>query len=150
MGNSSAPQAATLIDALLILSRSLEGASAESALSDTLDIVLAGTGSSQGAAYGVAGAMLDLVGGRGLTPGLRGVLQRLPLTGAPWFVAQRAAQSRKLVMDRVIAPSDRAPFAEARWEQTVACPVVAGGEIFTASSWLRGPISSSPTSACSG
>jgi CheY-like chemotaxis protein len=130
VGNSSAPRAAALIDALLILSRSLPDASAEGALSDTLDIVLAGAASSQGAAFAVAGAALDLVGGRGLTPGLRGVLQRLPLTGAPWFVAQRAAESRRLVMDRVIAQAVRAPFAEARWEHTVACPVAAGGEVF--------------------
>jgi CheY-like chemotaxis protein len=129
VGNSSSSWAALLVDALLILSRSLLGAPAEEMLSDTLDIVLAGTSSARGAVFTVAGDALDLVAGRGLTPGLRRVLRCLPLTGPSWFVAQRAAHCQKLVMDRVIALPDRAVFAEARWEQMVACPVAAGGQV---------------------
>jgi hypothetical protein len=55
VGNSSASGAAALVDALLILSRSLPGAQAEGMLGGALDIVLAGTSSAQGAAFVVAG-----------------------------------------------------------------------------------------------
>jgi CheY-like chemotaxis protein len=118
-----------MVDALLKLSRSLPRVPVERMLSDALDALLPGTSSSQGAAFAVAGDALDLVASRGVTPGLRAVLRRLPLTGPSWFVAQRAVESRKLVMDRVITPADRAVFAEARWEQTVACPLAVGGEV---------------------
>src|SRR4051794_18050851 len=80
VGTSSTPWAAAMVDVLLVLSRSLPGAKTEGMLPHTLDVLLAGTSSAQGAAFVVAGGSLDLVASRGLTPGLRNVLQRLPLT----------------------------------------------------------------------
>src|ERR1700679_875331 len=88
------PGAATLVDTLLILSRALPRAKAEEMLEGPLDTLLAGTSTTRGAAFVAGDEALDLVAGRGITPGLEAVLQHLPLTTASWFVAQRAVESR--------------------------------------------------------
>ena len=138
MPSSSQPGGAgvaSTLDTLLILSRSLTGAKQGGMLADALDLLLAGVGCARGAAYAVVGPALELVGERGLPAALRVPLERLPLTGPPWFAAQKAAQTRKLVADRDLeaaasSPLDRGALARARWGQVVACPVAVGREVY--------------------
>lgn len=123
------------LDTLLILSRSLTGAKQGGMLADALDLLLAGVGCSRGAAYAVVGTTLELVGERGLPAVLRAPLERLSLLGAPWFAAQKAAQTRKLVADRDLEAAgrgslDRDALARARWGQVVACPIAVGREVY--------------------
>ena len=105
-------------------------------LSDTLDLLLAGATCSRGAAYTVSGGSLDLVAEHGIPRDQRAALEHLPLTGAPWFVAQRAAQQRKLVSDTgaegPLGPFDRASLAASGWSRSVACPLVVGRQVYGA------------------
>lgn len=128
---------ASTLDVLLLLSRALSGARQGGMLSDTLDRLVQGTGCSRGAAYSTAGGTLELVGEHGLPAALRAPLERLPLGGTSWFVAQLAAERRRLVVDRDLAANtggklDRAALAAAGWEQAVACPIAVGRQVFGA------------------
>jgi CheY-like chemotaxis protein len=128
-----AVRVASSLDTLLILSRSLPVAKAGSLLADALDLLLAGIGCARGAAYRADEGALELVGERGLPQPLRSALRRLPLSGAPWFAAQRAALSLKPVFDRDLAtgagPLDRAALGFAQWGQVMACPIASGREV---------------------
>lgn len=121
------------LDLLVILSRSLAGTKQGGMLSDTLDLLLAGIASSRGAAYTVSSGSLDLVAEHGLPREHRAALERLPLAGAPWFVAQRAAQQRKLAIDSgldgAVGPIDRGALAAAGWAHLVACPLAVGRHV---------------------
>jgi CheY-like chemotaxis protein/signal transduction histidine kinase len=105
-------------------------------LSDTLDLLLAGATCSRGAAYTVSGGSLELVAEHGIPREQRAALERLPLAGAPWFAAQRAAQQRKLVIDNGVegplGPFDRASLAAAGWACSVACPLIVGRQVYGA------------------
>src|SRR4051812_48378300 len=101
---------ASTLDALLILSRALTGTKQGGMLADALDLLLTGIGCSRGAAYTAVGDALELVAERQLPAALRPLLARLPLTGAPWFAAQRAAQTRRLVADRDLGTSGDCPL----------------------------------------
>jgi CheY-like chemotaxis protein/signal transduction histidine kinase len=119
-------------------------------LSDTLDLLLAGATCSRGAAYTASGGSLELVAEHGLPREQRAVLAQLPLTGMPWFVAQRAAQQRKLVIDTGIegplGPFDRAELAATGWSYLVACPLVVGRQVYGAIV-LGWPAAEEPTPA---
>ena len=102
-------------------------------LSDTLDLLLAGIVCSRGAAYSASTGSLELVAEHGLPREHRAALTRLPLTGAPWFVAQRAAQQRKLMIDdglaATVGPIDRAALTAGGWGCVVACPLAVGRHV---------------------
>lgn len=149
MATASAPpgaRAIPVLPTLLTLSRTLPGAKQGGLLADALDLLLSGLGCARGAAYTMIGDGLELVGERGLPASLRAPLARLSLTETPWFAAQKAARLRKIVVDRYPsepagAPADRASsssdvdvgaLALARWEQVLACPIVAGREVYGA------------------
>ncbi len=119
---------ASTLDTLLVLSRSLPIAKQGGILPDALDLLLAGVGCARGVVYRAAGGALELAGDRGLPRPLRSSIERLPLEGAPWFAAQRAALDRKIVVDRdpgasLRSPLDRAVMAFAQWGHVVACPI---------------------------
>ena len=121
------------LDLLVILSRSLAGTKQGGMLSDTLDLLLAGVASSRGAAYTASAGSLDLVAEHGLPRAHRVSLERLPLAGVPWFVAQRAAQQRKLViddgLDGAVGPVERAALTAAGWGHVAACPLAVGRHV---------------------
>src|SRR5262249_20108547 len=98
--SSSRGRVTSTLDALLRVVRSLAGSRQGGMLSEALDLLLEGTGSTRGAVYLASGGVLELVAERGLGDALRALLRRLPRSGAPWFVVQRAAQSKRLVVDR--------------------------------------------------
>ncbi|MFT3765881.1 MAG: response regulator [Minicystis sp.] len=130
-----ATRADSTLDTLLILSRSLTGAKQGGMLADALDVLLGGAGATRGAAYTITGDAIELVGERGLPASLRAALARLPLQGATWFPAQKAARTRKLVVDHDLGadgagPIDRAALAQARWGQVIACPLASGREVY--------------------
>jgi CheY-like chemotaxis protein len=131
----SGSRVASSLDTLLILSRSLSGAKQGGVIADALDLLLSGLGCARGAAYVASGDTLELVGERGLPSALRASLGVLPLTGEPWFAAQRAVHTRKLAVDRdLTAAADgrlaRGALALARWGQVVACPITSGREVY--------------------
>jgi CheY-like chemotaxis protein/signal transduction histidine kinase len=121
------------LDLLVILSRSLAGTKQGGMLSDTLDLLLAGVGCSRGAAYTASAGTLELVAEHGVPRQHRASLERLRLAGAPWFVAQRAAQQRKMVIDDgregAVGPIDRAALTAAGWAHVVACPLAVGRHV---------------------
>jgi CheY-like chemotaxis protein/signal transduction histidine kinase len=123
----------TSLDLLVILSRSLAGTKQGGMLSDTLDLLLAGASSVRGAAYTASGGALELVAEHGLPRAHRAALQRLPLAGVPWFVAQRAAQQRKMAIDDgvegSVGPIDRAALSADGWAHIVACPLAVGRHV---------------------
>jgi CheY-like chemotaxis protein/signal transduction histidine kinase len=128
-----AARAISPLDLLVILSRSLAGTKQGGMLSDTLDLLLAGGACSRGAAYTASAGALELVADHGLPRQHRASLERLGLAGAPWFVAQRAAQQRKIVIDDGrdggVGPVDRAALAAAGWGHIVACPLAVGRQV---------------------
>ncbi len=110
---------------------------------------LGGLGCTRGAAYTAVGDALELVSERGLLAVLRAPLARLSLSVTPWFAAQSAARTRKLVADRDLGsaggPLIRASFSLSRWGQVVACPIVSG--VTLTECWCsRGPRTTSRTS----
>lgn len=102
-------------------------------LSDTLDLLLAGIPCSRGAAYAASTGSLELVAEHGLPREHRAALGRLPLVGVPWFVAQRAAQQRKLTIDdglaATVGPIERAALTAGGWGYVVACPLAVGRHV---------------------
>lgn len=127
----------SVLDTLLALSRSLTGAKQGGLLADALDVLLAGVGCARGAAYTMTGDALELVGERGLPPAIRAPLARLSLGESPWFPAQKAALTRKVVVERDLGatgagPLDRGALSRARWGQVLACPIYAGRDVYGA------------------
>ncbi len=138
------------LDALLVLSRSLPLAKQDALLPDALDVLLSGIGCARGVAYRARGGALEIAGERGLSRPLRATLEKLPLDGAPWFAAQRAAAERRLVADRRPAATakgalDRVAMSLAQWAHVVACPIadrdLYGVLVFT---WTEGEDEPSP------
>ena len=131
---NSATRAAAKLDALLTMSRSLAGSGQDGVASDALDLLLAATGYVRGAAFTRQGAGLELVAHRALPMSLRASVERLPLTGPGWFLAQRAVHERALVSALAVSTAQApevgpAAFAAAGWAHAVACPIAAGREI---------------------
>ena len=102
-------------------------------LSDTLDLLLAGVACVRGAAYTAGGGALDLVAEHGLPREHLAALERLPLAGVPWFIAQRAAQQRKMAIDSGEegrgGPIDRATLTATGRAHVVACPLPVGRHV---------------------
>ena len=131
---NSATRAAAKLDSLLTLSRSLGGSCQDGVASDALDLLLAATGYTRGAAFILENDALELVAHRALPEHLRAWIQRLPLAEPSWFVAQVAVHARALVSAVTVSTAQSleigpAAFAAAGWAQAVACPIAAGREI---------------------
>jgi hypothetical protein len=123
----------TTLRLLLMLSQKLASARREVALVEALPLILAATGSAFGAAYLKQGDALVLAAQSGMPAQLRCLVERLGLLAPPCFIAQRAAESRELTLDRDLrACKDRAlvgALSEAGWAEAAACPLTAGGDL---------------------
>ena len=124
----------TTLRLLLMLSRLLARARhAEGAFADALPLILAATGSVGGAAYRRQGEALVLVAQSGMPGHLRRLVERLGAGEQAWFVAQQAASSGALTLDRELPQCETSAFAgalaDAGWKQAAACPIMAGGEV---------------------
>ena len=131
---NSATRAAAKLDSLLVLSRSLARSRQDGVTSEALDLLLAATGYTRGAAYAIQHGELQLIAHRGLPSSLRERIERLPVAGPPWFIAQSAVQARTLVSAREVSTAhgtgfDAPAFAAAGWAQAIACPIAAGREL---------------------
>ncbi len=121
-------------EGLLALARALVIAHQGGTFSETLEIVTEALGADGGAAYEVEQEGLVLVAHRGLTMDLRMALERLPRADEPWFIAARAAKSRRIVVEPDVATStanaDVAKlFAPGVRIHAAAVPLVAGREV---------------------
>jgi hypothetical protein len=130
----AANRTATKLDALLTLSRSLAGSRQEGITSDALDLLLAATGYTRGAAFVLEGGVLELVACRSLPEALRVWIDRLSLAEPAWFLAQAAVHARSLVSAALVSNAqamevDAGAFAAAGWTNAIACPIAAGREI---------------------
>ena len=92
-------------EGLLSLARALVIAHQGGTFSETLEIVTEALGADGGAAYELEQEGLVLVAHRGLTMDLRVALERLPKADEPWFIAARAAKSRRIVVEPDVAAS---------------------------------------------
>jgi hypothetical protein len=123
----------TTLRLLLMLSRLLAGARGEGALAEALPLILAATGSVGGAAYLKRGEALVLTAQSGMPAGLRCLVDRLGPGDRSWFVAQKAASSGALTLDRELRQCETSTFAgalaDAGWDQAAACPIMAGDEV---------------------
>ena len=121
-------------EGLLALARALVIAHQGGTFSETLEIVTEALGADGGAAYEVEQEGLVLVAHRGLTMDLRMALERLPRADEPWFIAARAAKSRRIVVEPDVATTttnaDVAKlFAPGVRIHAAAVPLVAGREV---------------------
>ncbi|MFO0586742.1 MAG: GAF domain-containing protein [Polyangiaceae bacterium] len=121
-------------EGLLALSRALVVAHHGGTFSETLEIVVEALGADAGAAYEVEQAGLVLVAHRGLTMDLRVALERLPKTDDPWFIASRAAKSRRIVVEPDVAASTSNAevaklFTPTARVHAVAVPLTAGRQV---------------------
>ena len=121
-------------EGLLSLARALVIAHQGGTFSETLEIVTEALGADGGAAYELEQEGLVLVAHRGLTMDLRVALERLPKADEPWFIAARAAKSRRIVVEPDVAAStanaDVAKlFAPGVRIHAAAVPLVAGREV---------------------
>src|SRR5262249_4072886 len=109
------------------------GARREVALAEALPLLLAATGSAFGAAYRKQGDALLLAAQSGMPAELRCLVERLSAEGTPRFIAQRAAESRSLVVDRDLSACEAgalaAALSAAGWAEAAACPIAARGEL---------------------
>ena len=121
-------------DALLALARTFAQSRQGGVLADALDAVLSGLGAARGAVYTLGGERLGLVADRGLPSELRRGVDHLPLTDPVWFVAQRAAKTRKPAYeaDLAAALAGRVPprlVAMSGWAAAAAVPIVSGRDV---------------------
>src|SRR5262245_25249296 len=121
-------------EALLSLSRSLARSRLGGMLSDALDVVLGGLGTTRGAVFKTAPDGIEIVADRGLSNDIRRAIERLPLTDPQWFIAQRAAKQRKSVVERDLAAQaagrvDRKSLVAAGWIAGAAIPIAVGREV---------------------
>jgi hypothetical protein len=124
----------TTLKPAVMLSRLLVGPHRPSVFTETLMLLLAATDCTRGAVYIARDDALELVDRAGMPADLQRSLERLPFFGFAWFTAQRAAQSRTLVVDRDVAfwcggRLDPGVLAAAGWGTAIACPVVSAGEL---------------------
>lgn len=134
-GRKGRPMVAASKQPLLTLSRLLVGSRQEGVLADALDLLLAGMGASRGAVYEVIEDGIEIVGYSGLPAALRGPIAQLTSSGERWFIAQRAAHTRSLVVEQDLARTsagrlDHAVLALSGWSQAAACPIAVGRELF--------------------
>lgn len=124
----------TTLRLLLLLSRKLVRPGGEGAIAEALPLILAATGSVGGALYLRSGEALELAAQSGMPAGLRSLVERLDPEEPSWFVAQRAAESKALTLDRELHRCEAQPFAAALhaagWEQAAARPLIVGGELY--------------------
>ena len=127
-------RAAAQREGLLALSRALVVAHHGGTFSETLEIVVEALGADAGAAYEVEQDGLVLVAHRGLTMDLRVALERLPKTEDPWFIAARAAKSRRIVVEPDVATTTSNAdvsklFTPNARVHAAAVPLVAGRQV---------------------
>ena len=121
-------------EGLLALARALAGAHQGGTFSEALEIVAVALGADAAAAYDAEKDGLVLVAHRGLSMELRTGLERLPRAEEPWFVASRAAKTRRTVIEADVAASTTNAEVAKRFPGTVrlvaaAVPLVAGREV---------------------
>lgn len=121
-------------DGLLSLTRILVGGHHGGAFSEALEVLVETLGVEAGAAYEDDTDALVLVAHRGLSLELRAALERLPRAEEPWFIAARAAKTRRLVVENELAvTTTRTDVAQllphAPQLSAVAVPLVAGREV---------------------
>jgi signal transduction histidine kinase/ActR/RegA family two-component response regulator len=121
-------------EGLLSLTRLLVSAPPAGTFSEALDIVTQTLGVESAAAYEVDRDDLVLVSHCGLSLDLRTALERLPRGEDPWFIAARAAKSRRLVTEADVAASTSKVTAAALFPAgarlvAAAVPLVAGREV---------------------
>ncbi len=121
-------------EGLLSLARALVGAHHGGTFSETLEIVTEALGAEAGAAYEAEQDGLVLVAHRGLSMDLRTALERLPRSEEPWFIASRAAKSRRIVIEPDVIASTTNPDVAKIFPAGVrllgaAVPLVAGREV---------------------
>jgi len=123
----------TTLRLLLMLSQKLASARREVALAEALPLILAATGSAFGAAYLKQSDALVLAAQSGMPAQLRCLVERLSVAAPSSFVAQRAAESRELTLDRDLQGCEARALAgalsEAGWAQAAACPLTARGDL---------------------
>ena len=121
-------------EGLLSLARALVGAHHGGTFSETLEIVTETLGAEAAAAYEAEPEGLVLVAHRGLSMELRTALERLPRSEEPWFIASRAAKTRRIAIDPDVVASTASPdvaklFPAGPRLLGAAVPLVAGREV---------------------
>lgn len=121
-------------EGLLSLARALVGAHHGGTFSETLEIVTEALGAEAAAAYEAETEGLVLVAHRGLSMELRTALERLPRSEEPWFIASRAAKTRRLAIEPDVVASTASPdvaklFPAGGRLLGAAVPLVAGREV---------------------
>ncbi|MEZ4301937.1 MAG: hybrid sensor histidine kinase/response regulator [Polyangiaceae bacterium] len=118
-------------EGLLSLTRLLVGAHGGGTLSESMEIVAQTLGVEACAAYDADRDSLTLVAHRGLAPEVCEELRRLSRSEDPWFIAARAAKSRRVVAEAEVAAStSNATVAQGLARlAAVAVPLVAAREV---------------------
>jgi len=121
-------------EGLLALTRILVGAHHGGTFSEALEILAQALGIEAGAAYEAEADGLVLVAHRGLSLALRSAIERLPRAEEPWFIAARAAKTRRLVVETEVATATSRPevaklFPASPHLEAAAVPLVAGREV---------------------